>query len=164
MVILSLSGHKRILWYCVPHKESWGHRNIESDDMIRCCRYLVWLIGIFVIRSGSSLGRKMKINLILILIGAVLASFVNLVWETLDYGFPDDLVAPSSDQEQLVILCHMVIITLPRYWQSEGVALFIIIILQNLLPALSSLLIKPNWMESKIKIIEFQRWFRLWMV
>ena len=88
----------------------------------------------------------MKINLILILIGAVLASFVNLVWETLDYGFPDDLVAPSSDQEQLVIRCHiavtlhchMVIITLPRYWQSEGVALFIIIILQNLLPALSS--------------------------
>ena len=49
----------------------------------------------------------MKINLILILIGAVLASFVNLVWETLDYGFPDDLVAPSSDQEQLVIYCHI---------------------------------------------------------
>ena len=95
----------------------------------------------------------MNHSLLLVLAGAVLAAFVNLVWETLDYGFPDDLVAPSSDQEQLVILCHiiavtlhchMVIITLPRYWQSEGVALFIIIILQNLLPALSSLLIKPN--------------------
>ena len=56
----------------------------------------------------------MKINLILILIGAVLASFVNLVWETLDYGFPDDLVAPSSDQEQLVIHCHLDNTTLPH--------------------------------------------------
>ena len=42
----------------------------------------------------------MKINLILILIGAVLASFVNLVWETLDYGFPDDLAKPEDDKER----------------------------------------------------------------
>ena len=55
-------------------------------------------------------GRKMKINLILILIGAVLASFVNLVWESLDYGFPDDLVAPPSDQEQFVIHCDIIAI------------------------------------------------------
>ena len=56
----------------------------------------------------------MRTELVILLAGAVVATFVNLVWETLDYGFPDDLVAPSSSQEQLVIHCHLVNTTLPH--------------------------------------------------
>ena len=41
----------------------------------------------------------MKPNLLLIIVGgAFLATFCNLVWETLDYGFPSDLVQPDPER------------------------------------------------------------------
>ena len=45
----------------------------------------------------------MNHSLLLVLAGAVLAAFVNLVWETLDYGFPDDLMRPTSNKEHIDI-------------------------------------------------------------
>ena len=33
-----------------------------------------------------------------LLAGAVVATFINLVWQTLDYGFPDDLPKPAEDK------------------------------------------------------------------
>ena len=35
---------------------------------------------------------------------AVAASFVNLIWETLDYGFPDDLRRPVSEKVRIGLL------------------------------------------------------------
>ena len=35
---------------------------------------------------------------------AVAASFVNLIWETLDYGFPDDLRRPVSEKVRIDLL------------------------------------------------------------
>lgn len=40
----------------------------------------------------------MRTELVILLAGAVVAAFVNLVWETLDYGFPDDLAKPEDDK------------------------------------------------------------------
>ena len=45
----------------------------------------------------------MNHSLLLVLAGAVLAAFVNLVWETLDYGFPDDLVFRANNKEYIDI-------------------------------------------------------------
>ena len=42
----------------------------------------------------------MRTELVILLVGAVVAAFVNLVWETLDYGFPDDLAKPEDDKER----------------------------------------------------------------
>ena len=42
----------------------------------------------------------MRTELVILLVGAVVAAFVNLVWETLDYGFPDDLAQPEDDKER----------------------------------------------------------------
>ena len=42
----------------------------------------------------------MRTELVILLAGAVVATFVNLVWETLDYGFPDDLAKPEDDKER----------------------------------------------------------------
>ena len=52
-----------------------------------------------VIRSRSR-RQKMRTELVILLAGAVVATFVNLVWETLDYGFPDDLAKPEDDKER----------------------------------------------------------------
>ena len=52
-----------------------------------------------VIRNRSR-RQKMRTELVILLAGAVVATFVNLVWETLDYGFPDDLAKPEDDKER----------------------------------------------------------------
>ena len=52
-----------------------------------------------VIRNRSR-RQKMRTELVILLAGAVVAAFVNLVWETLDYGFPDDLAQPEDDKER----------------------------------------------------------------
>ena len=51
-------------------------------------------------QAGAGAGDKMRTELVILLVGAVVAAFVNLVWETLDYGFPDDLAQPEDDKER----------------------------------------------------------------
>ena len=46
----------------------------------------------------------MRAQLVPLLAAVVAAAALNLLWQSLDYGFPDDLAAPAQhDQEQIAI-------------------------------------------------------------
>lgn len=69
----------------------------------------------------------MNHSLLLVLAGAVLAAFVNLVWETLDYGFPDDLMRPTSNKtavvgaqsSQIIWFAHLTDLHISKFYAPE---------------------------------------------
>ena len=64
----------------------------------------------------------MRSKLLVILLGAVLATFANLIWETLDYGFPDDLKKPDNEKGNILSFYFTIIVLAEIHlYQATGI-------------------------------------------